>query len=108
MKEKWRVIEEFPNYEVSSLGRVRSLKTGTIKKPFISDQGYYKVQLYKKSKKSNQRVHRLVAKAFIANPGAKPQINHKNVNRLDNCVANLEWVTDEENLEHYRLLSSKT
>jgi hypothetical protein len=100
--EEWKICIDYPNYEVSNLGNVRRIETKRIKKPFVSDQGYYKVYISLGSKKKkNVRVHRLVAKAFIDNPDNKPEINHKNLNKLDNNVANLEWVTSEENLSHY-------
>lgn len=103
--EVWRIIEEFPNYEVSNLGKVRSLRTGKLLKYDLYEQGYYRVQLYKNNKKKNRRVHRLVALTFIPQIQDKPDVNHKNLNKLDNSAANLEWVTWEENNEHYKLLS---
>lgn len=106
MKETWKSIIDWPKYEVSTLGRVRNIN-GTIKVPFISDQGYYKVQLFSRGKKKNHRVHRLVAKAFIPNLDNKIEINHKNLNKLDNSVSNLEWMTGEENINHYLVIKSK-
>jgi len=84
-------------YMVSNTGKVRSSKD---LKFLVSDRWYYKVQLHEWKSKSNQRVHRLVAEAFLDNPDDKPQINHKDGNRLNNNVSNLEWCTAEENMNH--------
>ena len=63
-------------------------------------KGYANVNLYKEGKMRTQRVHRLVAKAFIPNPDNLPCVNHKNGIKLDNRVENLEWVTKSENTKH--------
>lgn len=107
IEEIWKVIEEYPNYEVSNFGRVRNLKSNKLLKFDLYEQGYYRVQLFKNNKKKNKRVHRLVALSFIQQIPNKPDVNHKDGNKLNNHVDNLEWVTWEENNEHYRLLSLK-
>lgn len=104
----WKIIPDYPNYEVSNTGLVRNIKTGNLIKPEIQFKGYYRVQLYKNNKKRNYRIHRLVAEAFIDNPENKPHVNHKNLDKSNNCVENLEWVTWQENNRHYELLSLKT
>ena len=88
---EWRVIEEFPNYEVSDCGQVRNKKTGHILKQPINPYGYYYLNLCKNGKPQTFRVHRLVAEAFIPNPNNLPLINHKDENKLNNNVDNLEW-----------------
>jgi len=96
--EKWANIEEFQNYEVSNLGRVKNKKTGRILKPCKSG-GYIVVGLSKIKVKTMQ-LHRLVAKSFIPNPENKAHVNHIDKNPLNNTVSNLEWNTALENNLH--------
>lgn len=100
LKEIWKVIDECPRYSVSNLGRVINNETNTIKKLSNDKDGYKIVLLYHHGKSINRRVHRLVAKAFLPNPLLKPEVNHKNCNKLDNTIWNLEWVTGAENIAH--------
>ena len=89
--EIWRDIPGFERYQVSSLGRVKSLrKTVTIMSPSKSSR-YCQVTLYKNGKRHYRKVHRLVAEAFIPNPDNLPCVNHKNEDKTDNRVDNLEW-----------------
>ena len=105
MKEVWNTIEGFEGYEVSSIGRVKSYKSnrsgGKILCPIKVRRGYLVVNLMCNGKMSQHLIHRIVAKAFIPNPHNKPQVNHKNFNKEDNTVDNLEWVSSRENLVHY-------
>lgn len=100
MKEQWKVIEGYPNYEVSSLGRVRNIKTGRVLRLGITNKGYQQVGLYLNGKNKFQLIHRLVASAFIPNPECMSNINHINGIKTDNRVENLEWVTVSENIKH--------
>lgn len=99
MKEIWKPIEGYPDYEVSSLGRVKSLKFGKEKilKGIKDKNGYLRVILYKEGKLKGYSVHRLVAQAFLPNPDNLPQVNHRNENKTDNRVENLEWCDSSYN-----------
>ena len=93
--EIWKKIEGFPNYEISNFARVKSLKNNKILKNKITD-GYVYINILYKS----FRVHRLVALAFLENPENKPFVNHIDGNKLNNRVENLNWMTQEENMQH--------
>ena len=98
--EVFKPIEGFPNYMVSSWGRVQRIDTGKILKPEVHAKGYLRVDLYDQSgNRRHMKVHRLVANAFVGNPFNKPHINHIDGNNQNNSYTNLEWVTDKENKE---------
>lgn len=71
--------------------------------PFFDSHGYLQVSIYKEGKKKNSLVHRLVAKTFIENPKGLPQINHKDLNKENNAMDNLEWCDARYNIQHYHL-----
>jgi hypothetical protein len=92
-------------YEVSTNGDIithnwRNSGKTAILKPATDKKGYLRVGLQIKGKLRTQKVHRLVALAFIPNPENKPQVNHKNSIKSDNNIKNLEWVTNRENVIH--------
>ena len=93
MKEIWKDIEGYEGYQVSNMGRVRSFKYGKVRilKPVANKNGYLKVQLYKNNSLKTIFIHRLVAMAFIPNPNNLPQVNHKDEDKTNNIVSNLEW-----------------
>lgn len=103
MNEEWRDIEEYEGlYQVSNLGRVKSLKFGKEKilKFGKHKKGYLLVCLCKDGKQKMFQVHRLVAIAFIPNPNNYQEVNHKDENKENNCVENLEWCTREYNVNY--------
>lgn len=101
MKEQFRKVVGNDNYSISSNGRLLN-KKGKEKVLQKKDDGYLKADLYKNGERSTKRIHRLVAEAFIPNPENKPDVNHKDGNKSNNSVYNLEWVNKSENMIHAR------
>ena len=100
MKELFKEIPGFLNYVVSTDGKVINIKTNTEKKLGHDHKGYMKVDLYSHGKRKTKRVHVLVADAFLEPDPSRPEINHKDGNKLNNNVTNLERVTKSENMKH--------
>lgn len=100
--ETWKPIHEYNGkYEVSSKGNVRTNYYDIPKDiALIPRHEYLMVSLYKEGKNKTHRVHRLVAQAFIPNPGNLPVVNHKDGNKHNNNVNNLEWTTSAGNIRH--------
>ena len=100
MTEVWCTIKGYESqYQVSDQGRVRSLKFGKerILKPGITTDGYLIVGLCNNGKHKWYSVHRLVAKTFIPNPDNLPEVNHKDEDKENNSVHNLEWCSSKYN-----------
>lgn len=114
--ETWKDISGYEGiYKVSNYGNIKSVgrkvKNGkqtfkivpeTIRTVQVNNarHGYCEISLYKDGKEKRFRVHRLVAKHFIKNNDKKPEVNHKDGNKLNNNASNLEWVTSIENKTH--------
>lgn len=92
------------HYEIDETGKVYNTQTNKELKGTIKD-GYRIVQLWNENKPSIQRVHRLVAQAFLDNPNNLPVVHHKDNNRLNNCVKNLEWMSYAENNKYENKLT---
>ena len=93
--EDWKQIDD-TRYYVSNKGRVKNADKGTLLVPFLC-KGYYYIHLGRVRK---ERIHRLVAIAFIPNPNNLPEVNHKDENKLNNSVDNLEWCDGKYNMEY--------
>lgn len=124
--ERWKTIPGWETYQISNIGRVKSIdrvmrhvrsgklivcrKVGKILSVNIRKKGYPRVGLTVNRVVYPMDVHRLLALAFIPNPKNKPEVNHKNGIKTDFSIENLEWVTSKENRKHAsdnRLIKSK-
>ena len=119
-KEDWRDVPGYQGYyQISNLGRVKSLErsleyppskaypkgvTKVLKErimtPCKDKKGYLFVQLFKNGNFKCARIHRLVALTFLPNPENLPQVNHKDENKQNNCLSNLEWCTPKYNVNY--------
>lgn len=93
-----------PGYFVTRDGRIYSTKSGMpiLLRTTVNNLGYQKISIRRETGKRLESVHRLVALAFVANPDGKPEVNHKDLDKLNNWDTNLEWTTRKENLAHAR------
>ena len=104
----WKDIPAFSGrYEVSDTGEIRNVKTKLVRKARVNKFGYLQMNFPKNDgsgQSITKAIHRLVAEAFIPNPLNLPEVNHKDGNKLNNAVGNLEWVTVSDNQKHAFLL----
>lgn len=99
-KEEWRDIPNFENlYQISNLGRIRRMPKGKILKLQMRNN-YLVIQLTKNKKRKTYQISRLVAETFIRKPNDNEVVNHIDYNTKNNCVENLEWCTQKENVQH--------
>lgn len=94
----WKIIHNEPQYEISSDGQVRRIRTGHVKSLRKDRYGYLRVTLYPSGK--TYTIHRLVATAFIPNDKNLATVNHMDGNKENNTVQNLEWASVSTNLKH--------
>lgn len=99
---EWKAVVGLEGlYEVSNTGLIRN-KSGKILRPYLHRARYLKISLYNADGvKKNYPVHRVVAIAFLLNPLGLSDVNHKDLNTLNNCVENLEWQSHKDNWDHY-------
>lgn len=97
-------MKDIPGYEglyaATEDGKIYSYKKKDFIDPHSYNNGYKQIQLHKDGKVKNYRWHRLIAMTFIPNPDNLPQVNHKDENKDNNRVENLEWCTQEHNINH--------
>ena len=101
--EIWKDIKGYEGlYLISNLGRIKSLKYNEEKllQPYMTSTGYYKIDLRKNNVRKIKPIHRLVAETFIPKSNGYSEVNHKDGNKKNNNINNLEWVTRAENIKH--------
>ncbi|RUT50961.1 NUMOD4 motif-containing HNH endonuclease [Campylobacter fetus] len=103
--EIWKPLKGFEDYyEGSSLGNIRNIKTKKILKTYLINSGYKALKLTINSKRYSVLTHKIIAETFIPNTALNLVVNHKDCNKLNNNITNLEWITQSENCKHaYRI-----
>ncbi len=97
---KHKIIKKFPNYIIYEDGKIINIKTQKQKNVLTCNKGYLITNLWKNNKRTNIRIHRLLAESFIDNPMNLETVNHIDGNKLNNLLSNLEWMSYSENNKH--------
>ena len=103
LSEHYIMLLDYQNYEVSSWGNIRNRTTGRILKQYVNSRGYLCVCI-----DGTKKVHRLVASAFLNNPGNKKCVDHKNRDKLNNNIINLRYATSMENCQNRSMRNDNT
>ena len=108
IEETYANITNFPNYQVSTFGNVKNIKTGRILKPAPGGGSYLMVILMDDGERSNKKIHKLVANAFLENTEDKKCVDHVDHDRKNNHLLNLRWATHTENAQNALIKSTNT
>lgn len=100
MKEEFRDIPNFPNYQISNYGNVFSKNKHGLLIPCDDSHGYLMVHLWKNNQQYVKKIHRLVAEVFLENPNNLQDVNHKDEDKYNNNISNLEWISRKDNLNY--------
>jgi len=92
---------EYPNFIIDENGNIKNLKTGNLMTAYIGKTGYYHVNLNYNHKVKNIRLHKALAETFIDNPNNYPIVHHKDENKLNYSLENLEWTTPAKNVQYH-------
>ena len=92
---------EYPKFVINEQGQIKNTTTGNFMKPYIGKSGYYLVNLNFDNKVKNIRLHKALAETFIPNPNNYPIVHHKDENKLNYSLDNLEWTTDAINVQYH-------
>ena len=104
VEKAWKPIDGYENlYKISNYGDILSLRNNKILKHNNNGIGYFVVQLCKDGKRKSYLIHRLVAEHFVDNPHNLSEVNHKDENKENNCVDNLEWCKHKYNMNYKQL-----
>lgn len=101
--EIWKDVPGFENLlQCSNFGKARTIKNPRVKflKTQLNRKGYQRIRVSFNAKKYGLNIHRIVAQTFIPNPNNLPQVNHKDCNKLNNHIENLEWISNIDNIRH--------
>ena len=90
----------YKNLSISELGKIKNLKTVTVYKIYIGGTGYMISSVTINGKSKSIKIHKALAETYIPNPYNFPMVNHKDGNKLNNCLDNLEWCTNQYNVKH--------